>query len=74
MHPDFKSHSGGVMIMSSLGGSMASGSTKQKLNTRSLTEDEIVSADDFLAKVIWCKNFLGEQDSSLNQNIYSRTI
>ena len=48
VHPNFKSHFGGVMAMASIGGGMASGSTKKTLNTCSSTEAEIVSADDFL--------------------------
>ena len=55
--------------MSKLGGGMASGSTKQKLNTRSSTEAKMVSSDDFLTKIIWCKTFLGCQVIRLNQNI-----
>ena len=56
-------------MMSKLGGGMASGSTKQKLNTRSSTEAKMVSSDDFLTKIIWSKTFLGEQGIRLNQNI-----
>ena len=52
VHPDFKSHSGGVMLMHAKGGGMTSGSIKQKLNTRSLTEAELVASDDFLAKMV----------------------
>ena len=52
-----------------MGGVMASDSTKQKLNTRSSTEAKMVSSDNFLTKIIWCKNFLGCQGIRLNQNI-----
>ena len=69
VHPDLKIHSGGLMMMSPLGGGMASGSTKQKLNTQSSTEAEIVSSDDFLSKIIWCKTVLHKQGVHLNQNI-----
>ena len=69
VHPDFKSHSSGLMMMSKIGGGIASGSTKQKLNTRSSTEAKMVSSDDFLSKIIWCKNFLHEQGLVLVQNI-----
>lgn len=60
VHLDFKSHSGGLVMMSDLGGGMASGSTKQKLNTHLSTEAELVSSDNFLTNIIWCKNVLGE--------------
>ena len=69
VNPDFKIHSGGLMMLSKMGRGMASGSTKQKLNTCSSTEAKMVSSDDFLTKIIWCKTFLGEQGIRLNQNI-----
>ena len=56
-------------MMSKMGGGIASGGTKQKLNTRSSTEAKMVSSDNFLTKIIWCKTFLGEQGIRLNQNI-----
>ena len=40
VHPDFKSHSGGIMTFGN--GALQSISRKQKLNTRSSTEAEIV--------------------------------
>ena len=42
-------------MMHPFGGSMASGSTKQKLNTRSSTIAKLVAVDDFLSKVLWVK-------------------
>ena len=51
------------------GGGMASGSTKKKINTRSSTTSELVSADNFLPKIIWVKNFLEAQGILLNQNV-----
>ena len=69
VHPDFKSHSGGVMLMHEKGGGMASGSNKQKLNTSSSTTSELVAADDFLPKIMWFKNFMEAQSHKLNQNI-----
>lgn len=46
------------MLMHKNGGGMASGSKKQKINTRSSTTSELVAADDFLPKIISVKNFL----------------
>ena len=60
-HPDFRSHSGAVMRMGDSGGAIISGSLKQKLNTRSSTEAEIVAVDDFIAKMLWTRNFLERQ-------------
>ena len=69
VHSNFCLHSGGVMFMSKKGGGMASGSTKQKLNTRSSTMSELVAADEFLPKIIWLENFLAEQGIKLDQNV-----
>ena len=51
VHPDMKSHTGAVMTLGK--GSMQSASTKQKVNTHSLTEVELVSVDDIISKVVW---------------------
>ena len=59
-HPDMRSHSGGVMTMG-LGG-ITSISSKQKLNTKSSTEAELVGADDVLGPLLWAKYFLEEQN------------
>ena len=45
------------------------GSTKQKLNTRSSTEAELVAADDFLAKVLWVRLFMADQGINLTENM-----
>ena len=42
-------------------GSIISSSTKQKMNTRSSTEAELVACDDALSQVIWTKRFMDEQ-------------
>jgi hypothetical protein len=44
VHPDFKSHTGGVLTLKF--GALMSLSKKQKLNTQSYTEAELVGADD----------------------------
>lgn len=67
VHPDFKSHSGGVMSFG--GGAAISGSKKQKLNTRSSTEAELVGADDFSNLIFWTKLFLEEQGYNVEKNI-----
>ena len=38
-------------------------SQKQKLNTKSSTEAELVGADDALPSLIWTKNFMEKQGS-----------
>jgi hypothetical protein len=42
-------------------GSIWSHSTKQKLNTRSSTEAELVTVDDMMPQVLWTKYFLADQ-------------
>ena len=59
VHPDMKSHTGMTMTMGK--GSITSMSKKQKLNTRSSTEAELVAVDDSMAYVLWTKRFLEEQ-------------
>ena len=49
------------MRMGDSGGAIISGSVKQKLNTRSSTEAEIIAVDDFISKVLWTRNFLDMQ-------------
>jgi hypothetical protein len=45
VHPDMKSHTGGVISMGIVG--LMCKSTKQKLNTKSSTEAELVGATDY---------------------------
>ena len=45
-------------------------STKQKLNTKSSTEGELVGASDYLPNVIWTKMFLREQGYEIKENIF----
>ena len=59
VHPDMKSHSGMSMTMGK--GSITALSKKQKLNTRSSTEAELVAVDDAMAQVLWTKYFLDAQ-------------
>ena len=59
VHPDMRSHTGGV---SSFGrGGMLCKSSKHKLNTRSSTETEIVGVSNYHPNAIWAKHFLEAQ-------------
>lgn len=69
-YPDFRSQTGGVLMIHPAGGGIASSSTKQKLNTRSSTMAELVAVDDFLSKILWCKNFLVDQGIPLKTHLY----
>ena len=68
VHKDMKSHTGGVV---SLGrGAVMSKSSKQKLNTKSSTEAEIVGASDYLPSTIWAQYFLDKQGYDLDTSIF----
>jgi hypothetical protein len=54
-----KSHTGGVMSLGT--GAAYSASKKQKLNTNSSTEAELVRIDDILPQALWTKYFMEAQ-------------
>ena len=68
VHPDTKSHMGGVMSLSR--GVIMIKASKQKLNTKSLTEAELVGASDYLPSTIWAKMFLTEQGYEIRENTF----
>jgi hypothetical protein len=65
-HNDMKSHTGGIMTLGK--GGIYCTSTRQKLNTRSSTESELVGLNDVLPQVIWTRNFLLHQGMRINNN------
>jgi hypothetical protein len=67
VHKDFKSHTGAVMTMG--GGAIQTLSRKQKLNTKSSTEAELVGADDAAVMILWTKYFMEEQGYAIEKNI-----
>jgi len=67
VHTDFKSHTGGVMTFG--GGTVQSISRKQKLNTRSSTEAELVAAADASTLVLWTQIFLEAQGYHVKKNV-----
>jgi hypothetical protein len=67
VHPNMRGHSGGGL---SLGrGFPIVSSTKQKLNTRSSTETEIVGADDFMPAICWTRYFMEAQGYQVKDNV-----
>jgi hypothetical protein len=44
-------------------------STKQKLNTRSSTDTEIVGADDFMPEICWTRYFMKAQGYGVKDNV-----
>ena len=67
VHPDFKSHTGGGMTYGT--GMPITKSRKQKLNTQSSTEVELVGADDMATMILWTKLFMEAQGYKLKKNI-----
>ena len=66
-HWDCKGHTG---VMMSLGkGAVLSYSGKQKLNTMSSTESELVEADTVLTRVIWGLNFIESLGYTVDHDI-----
>ena len=53
-------------------GVIASTSIKQKVNTRSSTEAELVSIDDVISKILWTKLFIEAQGFTINLNLVYR--
>ena len=67
VHPNLRGHSGGGL---SLGrGFPIMNSTKQKLNTRSSTESEVVGADDFMPAICWTRYFMKAQGYEVHDNV-----
>jgi hypothetical protein len=67
VHADMKSHTGAVFTMGK--GAVISSATKQKVNSRSSTESELVAMDDKMSKVLWVKRFLEWQGFEVKLNI-----
>ena len=70
VHPDYKSHTGAVQTLGS--GAISSISTKQKVNSRSSTEAELIGIDDVISKVLWSKRFLEAQGFDLEVTVIYR--
>jgi hypothetical protein len=66
VHPDMKSHTGATMTLGK--GSVYSASVRQKLNTKSSTEAELVGVDDLMPQILWTKYFLEEQGFEVREN------
>ena len=58
-HWDCKGHGGAMMVMGC--GAISSYSRKIKLNTRSSTENELVSVDAYMPEVLWSIYFIQAQ-------------
>jgi len=67
VHPDMKSHTGGCLSLGK--GSVYGTSTRQKLNTKSSTEAELVGVNDVLPQVLWTRYFLEAQGYEVRDNV-----
>jgi hypothetical protein len=67
VHHDMKSHSGLTLSMGK--GSIISSSTRQKINTKSSTEAELVGVNDGMGIITWTRNFMKEQGFDVKDNI-----
>jgi len=69
IHDDMKSHTGGTLSMGH--GTIMCKSTKQKFNTKSSMEAELVGAMDYLPNTIWARMLLGAQRYEIKENVFS---
>ena len=67
VHPNMRGHTGGGLTLGR--GFPIVNSTKQKLNTRSSTESELVGVDDMMPTILWARYFLKAQGYDVTDNI-----
>ena len=67
VHPDMRGHTGTTMSLGK--GSIFSKSTKQKINTTSSTEAELVGTYECMLEILWTKYFLEAQEYSTEQTV-----
>ena len=67
VHRDCKSHTGAAMSLGK--GCPINGSRKQRINTRSSTEAELVGVNDYMTMVLWVRLFLEAQGIDVVDNI-----
>ena len=66
-HPDMRSHTGGMLSLGK--GAVYGASTRQKLNTRSSTEAELVGVDDCMPQILWTRYFLEAQGYQIQDSV-----
>jgi hypothetical protein len=78
IHNNMRSHAGAVLSLGQ--GALMSMSSKQKINTKSSTEAELVGVNDTMNFVVWIQLFMGEQlktvsnDSALSKFMHQSVI
>ena len=68
VHSDMRGHTGGLMSVGT--GIIHHKTSKQRINTKSSTETEVVGASDYLSYTIWTKKFLEDQGYKLKRTEY----
>jgi hypothetical protein len=67
VHDDMKSHTGAFMTLGR--GMMNGGSTKQKINTTSSTQAEVVAVHDNMGSILWTQYFLEAQGYPMRPSV-----
>ena len=67
VHDDMRSHTGSFMTFGR--GMMDGSSTKQKINTTSSTEAEVVAVHDTMPSILWTLYFLEEQGYNMKPSV-----
>ena len=70
VHPNMRGHTGGCLTLGR--GMLHARSSKQKLNTKSSTECEVVGTSDYLPFPIWFKFFLEAQGYPIKGNDFNQ--
>ena len=66
IHGNMRGHTGGTMSMGR--GTIHNKSSKQKLNTKSTTESELVGVSEYLPYNLWKVNLFGAQGYDIRNN------
>mmetsp|Transcript_59891 Transcript_59891/g.147173 ORF Transcript_59891/g.147173 Transcript_59891/m.147173 type:complete len:332 (-) Transcript_59891:884-1879(-) len=67
VHGDYRGHTGATATLGK--GSIMSMSSKQKINTKSSTECELVGVDEAMARIIWTRYFIQAQGYDVDESI-----
>jgi len=67
VHPDYRSHTGAVLSLGK--GGVISVSRKQRLNTKSSTEAEVVGVDDASSQILWTNYFIKAQGYQISETL-----
>jgi hypothetical protein len=70
VHPGMARHTGGMMTLGK--GATYGTSTRQKINTKSSTEAELVGVNDVMPQVLWTKYWMEAQGYNIDENTIGR--